>query len=154
GELAESKRDADSPALDTIHRRAHALASSNPGEAETLFRRALEGYRRTQGPDGHLAFDLTRDLANHLVQTGRGAEAEPLFRDALEVAHKRFGSDDLRTVAILAPFGLCLVQQGKWLAAEPVLRETLAIRKKHQPDEWSTFATRSLLGRSLLGQEK
>src|SRR5262249_26433634 len=38
--------------------------------------------------------------------------------------------------------------------AEPVLRESLAIREKLQPDEWTTFNTRSLLGGSLLGQKK
>ena len=51
-------------------------------EAEPLFRQALEGYRKTQGPDGALTLDLTLDLADLLDQTGRGAEAEPLFRDA------------------------------------------------------------------------
>ena len=42
--------------------------------------------------------------------------------------------------------------QAKW--AEAVLRECLAIREKSQPDEWTTFNTRSLLGGSLLGQKK
>src|SRR5262249_33381926 len=38
--------------------------------------------------------------------------------------------------------------------AEPVLRECLEIREKAQPDEWTTFETRSLLGGSLMGQQK
>ncbi len=151
----ETKPDADdSDALDTIHRRAHALARAKPAEAEPLFRQALAGYRKIQGPDGHLTYDLTRDLANLLEQTGRSAEAEPLFRDAMRLARKQFGPADPRTVAIMAPLGLGLIQQGKWTEAEPVLRETLTIREKLQPDEWSTFLTRSLLGGSLLGQRK
>ena len=32
--------------------------------------------------------------------------------------------------------------------------ESLAVREKSQPDEWTTFNTRSLLGGSLLGQKK
>ena len=44
--------------------------------------------------------------------------------------------------------------QQKWADAEPVLRECLAIREKFQPDEWSTFNARSMLGGSLLGQKK
>ena len=32
--------------------------------------------------------------------------------------------------------------------------ECLAIREKVQPDDWTTFNTRSLLGGSLLGQKK
>ena len=140
--------------LADAHRRAHALEASNPSEAEPLFRQALEGYRKTLGPDGHLILDLTRDLANLLDRTGRGAEAEPLFRDALERARKQFGPDDPRTAGILASLGLSLVQRGKWTEAEPVLRETLAIREKLQPGDWTTFNTRSLLGGSLLGQKK
>jgi len=101
-----------------------------------------------------LILDLTRDLANLLGRTGRDALAEPLFRDALERARKRFGPDDPRTVVMLAPLGLSLIQQGKWSAAEPVLRECLALRETEEPDEWTTFNTRSLLGGSLLGQKK
>ncbi len=54
----------------------------------------------------------------------------------------------------MAVRGLSLIRQSKWTEAEPVLRECLAIREKAQPDEWSTFNTRSLLGDSLLGQKK
>ena len=57
-----------------------------------------------------------------------------------------------RTAGFLAPLGLCLIQQGKWTEAEPMLREALAIREKSQPDDWTTFNTRSLLGGSMLGQ--
>jgi hypothetical protein len=50
--------------------------------------------------------------------------------------------------------GQSLIQRGQWSATEPVPRECLAIREKSQPDEWSTFNTRSTLGGSLLGQKK
>ena len=126
--------------------RAHELEASKPSEAEPLFRQALEGYRKMQGPDGTLTLDLTRDLANLLDQSGRGADAEPLLRDALEQVRKQSGPDDFRMAGIMAPFGLSLIQQGKWTDAEPVLRECLVIREKLQPDEWTTFTTRSLLG--------
>jgi serine/threonine-protein kinase len=142
----------DAEVLDRIHKRAHELAASKPAEAEPLFREALEGYRKVQGPDGALTLDLTLDLANLLYQSGRGAEAEPLFRTALGPVRKRFGPGDPRTVGILAPLGLSLIQQEKWAEAEAIPREGLAIREKVQPDEWTTFNTRSLLGGSLLGQ--
>jgi hypothetical protein len=38
--------------------------------------------------------------------------------------------------------------------AEPLLRECLAISAKAEPDAWTTFNTRSLLGAALLGQKK
>ncbi|MFI5460455.1 MAG: tetratricopeptide repeat protein [Isosphaerales bacterium] len=148
------KVEPDNPeALASIHKLAHELAPSKPDEAEPLFRRALEGYRKTQA-DGMLTLDLTLDLAGLLDRTGRGAEAEPLFREGLDAARKRFGPNDLRTAGIMAVFGNSLVQQGKWTAAEPVLRDCLAIREKTQTDDWTTFNTRSTLGGSLLGQKK
>src|SRR5262249_2713218 len=141
-------------ALDRIHRQAHELAPKKSAEAEPLFRRALEGYRKAQGPDGALTLDLTLDLANLLDQAGRGPEAEPLFRAGLAGVRKRFGCAEPRTAGVLAMRGLGLIQQGKWAEAEAILRECLAIREKVQPDEWTTFNTRSLLGGSLLGQKK
>ena len=38
--------------------------------------------------------------------------------------------------------------------AESLLRECLAIREKTQPDEWTTFGTKSMLGGALSGQKK
>jgi hypothetical protein len=93
-------------------------------------------------------------LANLLDQAGRGPEAEPLFRAGLEAARKRFGADDPRTAGIMAARGLSLVRQGRWAEAEAILRECLAIRERSQPDESTTFNTRSLLGGTLLGQKK
>ena len=77
-----------------------------------------------------------------------------MFRAGLEAARERFGADDPRTAGIMAAQGLSLVRQGRWAEAEAILRACLAIREKVQPDEWSTFNTRSLLGGSLLGQKK
>ncbi len=151
----EKKLDPDDPeALEGIHMRAHELADSKPSEAEPLFRQALKGYRKFQGPDGCLTLDLTRDLAKLLNQSGRSADAERLLRDALERFRKQSEPDDFRMASILAPLGLSLIQQGKWTEAEPVLRECLVVREKFQPNDWTTFSTRSLLGRALLGQKK
>jgi hypothetical protein len=101
-----------------------------------------------------LTLDLTLDLANLLNHSGRDAEAEPLSRAAPEMFRQRFGPADPRAAGILAPLGLSLIQQSRWSAAEAILRECLAIREEVQPDEWTTFNTRSLLGGSLLGQKE
>jgi eukaryotic-like serine/threonine-protein kinase len=45
-------------------------------------------------------------------------------------------------------------RRGTWTEAETILRECIAIREKSGPDDWSTFNTRSMLGSSLLGQQK
>jgi hypothetical protein len=49
--------------FESLHKRAHELAPSRPAEAEPLFRRALEGYRKAQEPDGALTLDLTRAVS-------------------------------------------------------------------------------------------
>ena len=49
---------------------------------------------------------------------------------------------------------LLLLQAKAFTEAEPLLRECLAIREKTQPDEWTTFTTKSMLGGALLGQKK
>jgi Tetratricopeptide repeat len=146
-------RPDDAEALESLHKRAHELAASRPAEAEPLFRRALEGYRKVEGPDGALTLDLSVDLATLLYQSGRGAEAEPLLRAAMGPVRKRFGPADPRRASFLAPLGLSLIQQGKWAEAEAVLRESLAIREKVQPDEWTTFNTRSPARRQPAGPE-
>ena len=46
------------------------------------------------------------------------------------------------------------LRQEKWTDAETALRECLAIRAQQQPDAWSTFNTRSMLGEALLRQAR
>ncbi len=44
--------------------------------------------------------------------------------------------------------------QGKYADAEPILREALAGREKAMPNRWTRFVEQSLLGDSLVGQQK
>ena len=50
--------------------------------------------------------------------------------------------------------GLYLLREKKGADAEPMLRDCLAVRAKKEPDAWTTFNARSLLGESLLIQKK
>jgi hypothetical protein len=54
----------------------------------------------------------------------------------------------------LALLSETLLELKEWDEAEPLLREALAIRETSQPDAWTTFNTRSMLGGALLGQKK
>jgi serine/threonine protein kinase len=81
-------------------------------------------------------------------------KAEALHRQFLEQARKQFGANDVRTAGLMAGLGSNLLQQRKFSEAEQVLRECLATLEKHQPDAWTTFSTKSMLGCALLGQKR
>jgi hypothetical protein len=49
---------------------------------------------------------------------------------------------------------LSMLETSRFKAAELMLRELLANREKSQPDNWTTFNVKSLLGGALLGQKK
>jgi eukaryotic-like serine/threonine-protein kinase len=153
--LQESSKGPDDPdTLATAHQLAHSLSSTRPGDAEPLFRRALAFYRKTQGPDGLLTLDLTRDLAQLLDHTGRRADAMPLYRELIARQRARTPSNVRALAEILATSGLCLLNAREWSQAEPILRESLIILEKTAPDDLTTFVNKSLLGLALLGQRK
>jgi tetratricopeptide (TPR) repeat protein len=54
----------------------------------------------------------------------------------------------------LTNMGLQLLQASRFRAAEFLLRECLDNREKMQPEYWTTFNTKSMLGGALLGQKK
>jgi serine/threonine protein kinase len=145
------------PAAEASVREVLGMTYRYLGEAEMAIRQ-LEGaskqFEAWLGHDHPFSLESRNNLAEAYHAAGRTAEAEPLLGDSLERARKSFGHSDPRTAGAMAQLAWNLIQRGQWSAAEPVLRDCLAIREKIQPDEWSTFNTRSQLGGSLAGQKK
>jgi tetratricopeptide (TPR) repeat protein len=81
-------------------------------------------------------------------------EAERWGRKWAVVVQKRFGADSIPYAGELESLGLNLLWQQKCSEAEAAVRESLAIREKLQPEMWSTFNTRAMLGATLLVQKK
>jgi serine/threonine protein kinase len=74
-----------------------------------------------------------------------------------EYAHRwreRSKPGDPTFAAALAMPCLRLLKCERYREAEAYIRECLTIRDKTQPDAWTTFNTRSMLGGALLGQKK
>ncbi len=94
------------------------------------------------------------NLATAYDEAKQFDKAEVLHRERLPLLKQKAGGDSPAYAGALAAFGLNLLHQKKWTEAEPLLRECLAIREKTQPDAWTTFNTKSLLGGALLGQKK
>ena len=97
---------------------------------------------------------VTGQLSDAYAKAGENAKLADLFHEQLSEARKTLSKDSPRLAGLLAQFGLVLLEQKQWTEAEPLLRESVTIREKSQPDLWSTFNTKSMLGGALLGQKK
>jgi eukaryotic-like serine/threonine-protein kinase len=124
------------------------------GEAESLFREAVTGARAKLGFAHSGTQTYQRNLAECYAKLRQPEKAEPLWRELAAFWKDKTGAESPQYAAELAPLGMILLEQQKPTDAEPLLRECLAIRDKTQPDAWTTFSTRSLLGGSLLDQKK
>jgi tetratricopeptide (TPR) repeat protein len=91
-------------------------------------------------------------LLDAYVKAGRAKEAVPLVDELAADARELLPKDSPQLAVTLASFGVSLLELKAFAAAEGVLRECLLVREKTQPDAWTTFNARSMLGGSLLGQ--
>jgi tetratricopeptide (TPR) repeat protein len=97
---------------------------------------------------------MSQELGEAYERAGQFAKAESLYREALGTVrqqHKGTSSDSTFLQVLLAGN---LLEQQRYAEAEPLLRECLRFREQKQPDDWSTFSTKSQLGGCLLGQKK
>jgi serine/threonine protein kinase len=123
-------------------------------EAVPLLEEAWErAHKRPGGFPRSLAW-IPAQLVDTYERAGLFAKSEPFYRSYLKQARKQLGADHPTTTAHMAVLGLNLLQQKKYAQAEALLRDCLAIRDKKQPELWTTFNTRSLLGAALAGQQR
>jgi serine/threonine protein kinase len=120
--------------------------------AEPLWVRVLELRRRLQGDDDPLTLKTLDSLLVLYDSHGEHVKAEPLHRLRSDVI-RQIQPDDSGAVALAhAQLAYCLYFQSKFAEAEPLLRDALRVREVKEPDNWTTFHTKSMLGGSLLGQ--
>ena len=108
---------------------------------------------KLSGEEQKACTQLWTDVAALLKQANAPPSLASLLPQLPE-ARKSLPEQSPQLAGLLAQVGLSLLEQKKWAEAEPHLRECLAIREQTQPDVWSTFNTKSLLGGALLGQKK
>ena len=77
-----------------------------------------------------------------------------LSKELIAEVRKTVDAGSPELAGFLAQVGRKLLEAHEYAAAEPYLRECVEIRDKKQPDEWTTFNSRSMLGAALLGQKK
>jgi serine/threonine protein kinase len=115
---------------------------------------ALAAIRKIPGPLPPTLAWVPSELASSYDRAKQYAKSETLYREFLQQGRKQFGDDDPRTAGRMAQLGLNLLAQKKHAEAEATLRDCLAMRDKKQPEEWTTFNTKSMLGEALVGQKK
>ena len=123
-------------------------------EAIALHAEALELFKATFGPDGPNTYNLIWSYARANRAAGKLDEAERLLRLNIETQRKNNSTTRLSISYSIGWLCRILLEQKKYSAAEPFAREILSIYESEVPDLWHRFVAMSLLGGSLLGQQK
>ncbi len=100
------------------------------GEAEPLYRRALELGQQLFGGDHPDVATRLNDLAGLYQAQGRYSEAEPLFLQAIESGKCRLGKGHSDAATYLNNLASLYRTQGRYSEAEPLLRRSLATFEK------------------------
>jgi len=108
--------------------------------------RAVRKYPTLRGVRG--------PLLDAYIKAGRNEQAAALAKEMLTEDRAALPAGSPQLAGTLAQIGLSMLKTKHWAEAESVLHETLTIREAKEPDAWTTFNTRSLLGGALLGQKK
>jgi tetratricopeptide (TPR) repeat protein/tRNA A-37 threonylcarbamoyl transferase component Bud32 len=122
--------------------------------AEAACREALAITRKLLGNVHPYTISVVDTLAFILEKEGKLTDAESLIRTQLTELRARPTADGPELAIVLARLASTLIAEKKFADAEEPARECLAIREKKLPDDWVTFDTRSVLGGTLLGQQK
>jgi serine/threonine protein kinase len=139
---------ADRPLAEASIREMLGLAYLNLGEpalAVKQYQRALDLSEAMLGVNHPDSAECRNKLAVAYRLANRAAEAGQLFNQ--NVKSPAYAS-------ALAARGAVLLSEKKPSEAELKLRAALSIRQKIQPDDWTTFEAKSLLGEALLEQKK
>jgi tetratricopeptide (TPR) repeat protein len=120
---------------------AEALfAAGKYAEAQPLFERSLQLFRRLfTDEDIHTASSYSW-LASNLKALGKYTDADPLFEKALENHRRQLGYDHPYTAADLSNFASNLDFEGKYGRAEPLHKQALEIRRRLFTDEHADTA--------------
>jgi tetratricopeptide (TPR) repeat protein len=139
---------ADRPLGEASVRELLGAAYMNLGDAPravTQYERALALREAMQGASHPDAADCRNQLAVAYRLAGRTDDASRLFES---------DPDSAGRAKALAVRGSMLLLQKNPAQAELALRECLRIRQSTQPDDWTTYETKSTLGEALLDQQK
>jgi tetratricopeptide (TPR) repeat protein len=94
------------------------------------------------------------ELSDAYLRAGRTDKLAGLIKEQVAEARGTLLAGSPQLAGTLAQAGSTLIGMKAWTDAEPILRECLVIRQAKEPDAWTTFNARSLLGAALTGQAR
>ncbi len=118
-----------------------------------LLEETLKLRKAKLGADHPHTLDSMKNLGATYSTVKQGEKAAAILKEFVAAQRIRSPRDDPRFAGQLAQVATDLLQCDQFADAEEMLRECLEIRKRMEPDAWSTFNTMSQLGGALLGQE-
>ena len=87
------------------------------------------------------------------IKAEKKAEATRFLNERLAIARKQLKPDSLELGVELAFNGKTLLELSEFADAQGLLQESLLIREQLEPQAWTTFSAKALLGVALLGQK-
>lgn len=119
-----------------------------------LYEQAFTLQRAKLGPNHPATLSSMASLAMAEKESGKLDAAATRMLALAELAKAQGGDESPRRLGAMAALGEIQLLRKAWTDAESILREVLAIREKIEPNAWTTFNARSMLGAALLGQEQ
>ncbi len=154
--LAKSKFGADHPSciyamlcLPTSYEAVGRL-----DEAAAMLEENLRLAKSKYGSSNMTTLGIQALLVRAQLLTNRLHQARLNAAEFVPLQRNRLGANSTRFAGALDYVAREFLKAGQFVDPEPLLRECLAIREKAEPDAWTTFNTKSMLGGSLLGQMK
>jgi tetratricopeptide (TPR) repeat protein len=137
------------------HRMGILLAErGNLGEAEKMYKWALEGYKKARDPDYRSILYTINNLGLLYANQGKLADAEKMYQQALE-GHEKTCCPNHTTLDTINNLGLLYANQGKLADAEKMFHQALeGYKKAYGPDHTSTLDAINNLGNLYANQEK
>ncbi len=130
-EKAQKIKIEPSPVPDTYNQLAELYMMQNRfTEAESYYRRALELWEKSLGPDTIQYAKAENNLGLCLFHQRRFDEAEPRYKHALEVWEKQKGVEDSDVAAALNNLAAFYKNQSRYDEAETYYARSIAIKEK------------------------
>ncbi len=118
-------------------------------EAELLLREALALHREVLGTTNEHTVQMLLNLGICCAGQGRMAQAEDANRAALAHALAAFSPDDSRVANSQLLLARLLCNRGRPSDAVEYARQGVATMEVRQPEKWSTYNAKAVLGRCL-----